>query len=65
MSSGPQALSLIVCAVLGLLLATMAQAKSAKAPQKRATPPASSPIDGTLVRLLEATHTMLDVFEFK
>ena len=43
MSSGPQAISLIGCAVLGLLLVTTAQAKSDKAPRKQATPPASSP----------------------
>jgi hypothetical protein len=42
MSSGPQAIFLMACAVLGLLLMTTAQAKSAKAPQKQATPPASS-----------------------
>ena len=43
MSSGPHALFLMVCAVLGFLLVTTAQAKSTKAPQKQATPPASSP----------------------
>ena len=43
MSSGPQAVFLMRCAVLGLLLVTTAQAKSAKTPQQRATPPASSP----------------------
>jgi hypothetical protein len=43
MSSGPHAIFLLACAVLGLLLVTTAQAKSAKAPQKQATPPASSP----------------------
>jgi hypothetical protein len=43
MSSGPHAVSMILCAVLGLLLVTTAQAKGAKAPQNQATPPASSP----------------------
>ena len=43
MSSGPQAIFLMACAVLGLWLMTTDQAKSAKAPQKQATPPAASP----------------------
>src|SRR5438132_12246001 len=43
MSSGPHAIFLLACAVLGLLLVTTAQAKSAKAPQTQATPPVSSP----------------------
>jgi hypothetical protein len=43
MSSGPHAISLLLCAVLGLLLVTTAQAKSAKVTQKQAPPPASSP----------------------
>lgn len=34
----------MICAVLGLLLVTTAQTKSAKAPQKQAPPPASSPV---------------------
>lgn len=34
----------MVCAVLGLLLVTTTRAQSAKAPQKQATPPASSPV---------------------
>ncbi len=43
MSSGPHAVALVACAVLGLLLVTTVQAKSAKAPRKQVTPPASSP----------------------
>ena len=43
MPSGPQAVSLMVCAVLGFLLVTTAQAKSAKTPQTQTIPPASSP----------------------
>ena len=43
MSSGPQTIFLMACAVLGLLLVTTAQAKSAKAPQKQATPAIASP----------------------
>src|SRR5262249_13165462 len=40
MSSGPQAVFLMVCAVLGLVLVTTTQAKSAKTPQQQAPPPA-------------------------
>ena len=47
MSSGPQAFFLMVYAVLGLLLVTTAQAKSAQTPRKPAPPPASSPAVST------------------
>jgi len=43
MSSGLQAIFLMACAALGLVLVTTAQAKSDKALQKQVTPPASSP----------------------
>ena len=43
MSSGPHAVALVACAVVGFLLVTTAQAKSDKAPRKQVTPPASSP----------------------
>ena len=43
MSSGPHAMAGLVCAVLGFLLVTTTQAKSAKTPPKQTTPPASSP----------------------
>lgn len=43
MSSGPQAIVLLVWTVLGFILVPTAQAKSAKAPQKPVPPPAASP----------------------